>query len=229
MGHAQEISVDDNPRELNCFTADPGSLLLSKAVSLLRSICVEPSQTHLLKLLSIAKEPWTILERGFLHIVMKSIGKLKCTTKLTYLHSSQKETQLSTEHTTFHRLLRMLISMSVKMNDIPFLNPIRFYKVMCWHIHVVGRPHSIFCIIKGGPNILSYNSLMQPHCKKKALVPHPCPQALYLITSNYTIINLNGTAWNRTYSWAGVPLALLTRGWNLVSGASQTQTMGSFL
>ncbi len=33
---------------------------------------------------------------GFLHIVSKRIGKLKCTTKFTYLHSFQKETQLST-------------------------------------------------------------------------------------------------------------------------------------
>ncbi len=51
---------------------------------------------HVLKHLSIAREPWTILKQGFLHIVSKTIGKLKCTTKFTYLHSSQKETQLST-------------------------------------------------------------------------------------------------------------------------------------
>ena len=51
---------------------------------------------HVLKLQSIAKEPRTIFERGFLHIVTKSIDKLKCTTKFIYLHSSAKETQLST-------------------------------------------------------------------------------------------------------------------------------------
>ncbi len=32
---------------------------------------------------------------GFLHIVTKSIGKMKYTTKFIYPHSSQKETQLS--------------------------------------------------------------------------------------------------------------------------------------
>ena len=35
---------------------------------------------------------------GFLCIVSKRIGKLKCTTKFTYLHSSKKETQLSKVH-----------------------------------------------------------------------------------------------------------------------------------
>ena len=51
---------------------------------------------QLLKLPSIAREPWTILERDFLQIVTKSIGKMKYTTKFIYLHSSEKETQLST-------------------------------------------------------------------------------------------------------------------------------------
>ncbi len=45
---------------------------------------------QVLKLLSIA-----IFEQVFLHIVTKSIGKMKYTTKFIYLHSSQKETQLS--------------------------------------------------------------------------------------------------------------------------------------
>ncbi len=49
-----------------------------------------------LKPLSIAREPWTIFEWGFLHIVTKSIGKMKYTAKFIYLHSSQKEMQLST-------------------------------------------------------------------------------------------------------------------------------------
>ncbi len=49
-----------------------------------------------LKLLSIVREPWTILEWGFLHIVTKSMDKMKYTAKFIYLHSSQKEMQLST-------------------------------------------------------------------------------------------------------------------------------------
>ncbi len=34
--------------------------------------------------------------RVFLHVVTNSTGKMKCTSKLIYLHSSQKETQLPT-------------------------------------------------------------------------------------------------------------------------------------
>ena len=48
-----------------------------------------------LKLLSIAREPRTIFKWGFLHIVTKSKGKMKYTTKFIYLHSFQKEKQLS--------------------------------------------------------------------------------------------------------------------------------------
>ena len=51
---------------------------------------------HVLKLLGIGRQPWTILEWGLLHIVTKSIDKMKYTTRFIYLHSSPKETQLST-------------------------------------------------------------------------------------------------------------------------------------
>ena len=51
---------------------------------------------HLLKLLSTAREPWRILEWGFLHIVTQSIGKMIYTTMCIYLHSSPKERQFST-------------------------------------------------------------------------------------------------------------------------------------
>ncbi len=39
---------------------------------------------------------WIILEWGFLHFVINSTGKVKCTSKFIYLHSSQKETHLAT-------------------------------------------------------------------------------------------------------------------------------------
>ena len=51
-----------------------------------------------LKVLSIARELQRIIEWGFLHIVTKSMGKMKYTTKFIYLHCSQKEMQHSTVH-----------------------------------------------------------------------------------------------------------------------------------
>ncbi len=53
---------------------------------------------HVLKLLSIARGPEKIFEWGFLNIVTKSIGNLKYSTKVIYLHSSAKETQLFSVH-----------------------------------------------------------------------------------------------------------------------------------
>ncbi len=47
--------------------------------------------SHVLRFLSIAREPGTILEQGFLHIVTKSIGKMKYTTKFICLQSSPKD------------------------------------------------------------------------------------------------------------------------------------------
>ncbi len=40
---------------------------------------------HVLKLLSIVREPWTILKLDFLHFVTNSTGKIKCTTKFIFL------------------------------------------------------------------------------------------------------------------------------------------------
>ncbi len=47
--------------------------------------------------LTLGHWPWPWVMYIFLHIVTKNIGKMKCTTKI-YLHSSQKETQLSMLH-----------------------------------------------------------------------------------------------------------------------------------
>ncbi len=54
--------------------------------------------SHVLKCLSISivKEPGNILEQGFLHIVTKSIGKMKYSTKFICLHSSPKYMPLCT-------------------------------------------------------------------------------------------------------------------------------------
>ncbi len=59
---------------------------------------------HVLKLLSITRKPWRILEWGFLHNVTKSRGKMKLTTKLIYLHSSKKR------NATFHGAFLLRLS-----------------------------------------------------------------------------------------------------------------------